>query len=916
MGNEEFNQVISLGSNRRGPSMPAHIPVDSRQLVHRLIEHHARVQPCAIALLMGEQELSYSELNTRANRLAHQLARIGIRPEMRVGVAMERSLEVIVALLAILKAGGAYVPLDIEYPADRLSFMMKDSSLSLLIAQKKVLPKLVIPTGVQTLILDSVDLNAGPHTNPDVSMNEHNLAYVIYTSGSTGIPKGVAVAHGPLAMHCRATAEIYGMGAHSCELLFMSFSFDGAHERWLTALTVGAGLAVRDQELWTAEQTYDALRHYGITNAAFPPAYLGQVAEWAAPRNDPPPVELYVFGGEAMPKASYDLIRETLRPRILINGYGPTETVVTPLIWKTGAENSFECAYAPIGRPVGERTAYVLDRDMQPVPRGTVGELYIGGYGLARGYLGRASLTAERFVADPFGTGGSRLYRTGDLARWLNDGNIEYIGRVDHQVKIRGFRIELGEIEACLREAAGIADVAVVVHESTAGPQLIAYVVPVDDIQSCDIQPANFARRLKRELANRLPEYMLPAHIVVLETLPRLPSGKLDRDALPTPGAATAPAYRAPSTDEAMILAKIWQEVLGVERVGETDNFFALGGDSLSSLKVMARMRNLPDGKFNFKLRDLMQRPTIAGLLGLELQASQDMGHPLLALNQPRETIAPLFCLHAGLGTVFDYQPLARLLEGKRTVYGLPCRMLADPAHRDVSLEQMAADYCQMIRGVQPEGPYHLLGWSLGGTLAAMVASFLEADAQAVVFLGLIDPYIPGIDLPEPDDWKRDLSDFISVIIPGANLDGMMQDNSPACLAGESRAVVTGLLERLLQAERKREREESEQQAEGYAAMGVEELAHAFAVARRLKALSQQSSALAALQGRPVCWWAAGRPASDRQALALQLDQDKLPSVEVHADHFAIVREEMLLHGVESALAAIPALLPKIRMAE
>ncbi|HVW65756.1 MAG TPA: amino acid adenylation domain-containing protein, partial [Nitrosospira sp.] len=905
MGNQELNQIISLGHNRHGPAIPADIPMDSPQLVHRLIEHHARVQPCAIALLMGEQELSYAELNKRANRLAHQLIDIGIRPETRVGVAMERSLEVIVALLAILKAGGAYVPLDIEYPADRLSFMMEDSALSLLITQDKVLPKLVIPTCMRTLMLDSIDLNAGLHADPAVWLSEHNLAYVIYTSGSTGLPKGVAVTHGPLAMHCRATAEIYGMGPHSCELLFMSFSFDGAHERWLTALTVGAGLAVRDQELWTAEQTYDALRHYGITNAAFPPAYLGQVAEWAAPRNDPPPVELYVFGGEAMPKASYDLIRQTLRPRILINGYGPTETVVTPLIWKTAAENSFECAYAPIGRPVGERSAYVLDRDLQPVPIGTVGELYIGGYGLARGYLGRAGLTAERFVADPFGSSGGRLYRTGDLARWLNDGNIEYIGRVDHQVKIRGFRIELGEIEACLREATGIADAAVMVRESATGAQLIAYVVPIV-IQPGGIQPANFAGQLKRELANRLPDYMLPAHIMVLATLPRLPSGKLDRGTLPEPGMTATPAYSAPSTEKAMMLAKIWQEVLGVERVGETDNFFALGGDSLSSLKVMARMRNLPDGKFNFKLRDLMQRPTIAGLLGLETQAPRHVPQLLLALNQPCEAAAPLFCPHAGLGTVFDYQPLARLLQGKRTVYGVPCRMLADLAHCDVSLEQMAADYCRMIRRVQPEGPYHLLGWSLGGTLAARVAAFLEADAQTVAFLGLIDSYIPGTDSPEPDDWKRDFSDFISVIVPDANFDRRMMDNSPACVAGESGTIVTGLLENLLHGWM-REREDGEQQVEGYAAMGVEELAHTFTVARRLKALSQQSSALTAVRCRPVSWWVAGRPVPDRQALASQLDQDELPSTEIDADHFAIVRDEMLLREVESALEAIQA---------
>ncbi|MEP6605126.1 MAG: amino acid adenylation domain-containing protein, partial [Nitrosospira sp.] len=899
----ELSHLISLGRNTYASDIPAHIPASSRQQVHRLIEHHARVQPAAIALLMGEQELSYAELNIRANQLAHRLISMDIGPEIRVGVAMERSLDVIVALLAVLKAGGAYVPLDIEYPADRLSFMMEDSSLSLLITQNKVLPKLVIAPRARTLVLDSVDLLAEPDSNPDVAINEHNLAYVIYTSGSTGIPKGVAVTHGPLAMHCQATAEIYGMGLHSCELLFMSFSFDGAHERWLTALTVGAGLAVRDQELWTAEQTYDALHHYGITNAAFPPAYLGQVAEWAAPRNDPPPVELYVFGGEAMPKASYDLIRQTLRPRILINGYGPTETVVTPLIWKTEAGNSFDCAYAPIGRPVGERTAYVLDVDMQPVPMGTVGELYIGGYGLARGYLGRSGLTAERFIADPFDDNGGRLYRTGDLARWLEDGNIEYIGRVDHQVKIRGFRIELGEIESCIREVTGIADAAVIVHEGAAGRQLVAYLVPMDGTQ-----PPDLVRRLKQDLGNRLPDYMLPAHIITLALLPRLPSGKLDRNALPEPGAAAGLTYRAPSTDQARMLAKIWQDVLGIERVGETDNFFVLGGDSLSSLKVMARMRNLPDAKFNFKLRDLMQRPTIASLLGLEIQYPEG-AQALVALNQPCEKVAPLFCIHGGLGTVFDYQPLARLLQDIRTVYGLPCRMLAEPGHRDNSLEQMAADYCQMIRRIQPEGPYHLAGWSLGGTLVAMIAAFLEADAQKVAFLGLIDPFIPGIEQPQPDNWRKDLSDFISVVMPGANLNEVMgADSSIDVEMPESGEAVVSLLERLFLTEQIRVRALGGRGTEGYAGMGMEELAHTFAVARRLKELSVQASGLNALQGRATCWWAIDRPLSDRQALALQIDQDKLRSIELDADHFTIVRKESLLLGIASALAAIPPL--------
>jgi len=833
---------------------------------------------------------------------------------------MERSLEVIVTLLAVLKAGGAYVPLDPEYPVERLSFMVKDSGMSLLLTEEKLLAKLGSGLGVRMLLLllDSLDLTAESSSNPDIPLHEHNLAYIIYTSGSTGLPKGVAVAHGPLSMHCRATAGIYGMTPHSCELLFMSFSFDGAHERWLTTLTVGAGLAMRDQELWTAEQTYDALHSYGITNAAFPPAYLGQIAEWAAPRSDPPPVELYVFGGEAMPKASYDLVRKTLRPRILINGYGPTETVVTPLIWKTEASNSFDCAYAPIGKPVGERTAYVLDVDMQPVPVGMIGELYIGGYGLARGYLGRAGLTAERFVADPFDGDGGRLYRTGDLVRWLDDGNIEYIGRADHQVKIRGFRIELGEIEACVRELTGLTDVAVIVREMAGGSQLAAYVAPNEMTGTMGTTAptrkggGGLESTLKQQLARRLPEYMVPAHIVILDELPRLPSGKLDRGALPEPDAVAADTYRAPSTPEARLLAQIWQEVLGLERIGETDNFFALGGDSLSSLKVMARMRNLPGLKFDFKLRDLMQRPTIAGLLGLDVEAPGKT-QPLLLLNQHEEKakIEPLFCIHAGLGTVFDYQPLARYLQGKRTVYGIPCRMLSDPGHRDTSLAQMAADYVQIIRRAQPEGPYYLSGWSLGGTLAAMMAALLEAEGQEVAFLGLIDSFIPAMGETGPAGWRQDFSDFVSVVLPGVKIDdadGVFPDgNQKSCLQSSeqpSEEVLAGLLDELIFAMQASEGAASPTKGKrgGYADLGASELACIFSVARHLKTLVAQAPELSKLDVTPVCWWVATRPLSERLALSRQTGQTELSGNEIDTDHFSIIRAEALFAGMESTL--------------
>ncbi len=601
-----------LGRGGDGLAEPRPAPV------HRLIERQAATRGEAIALLLGDEELSYAELNARANRLAHHLVRRGLARDARVGVALERSLDSIVGLLAVLKAGAAYVPLDPAYPPDRLAFMLQDSGAALLLTQRGLRARLPAVPGLEVVTMEEVreaavaggDAAADAADTTDLALADHpdHLAYVIYTSGSTGLPKGVAVTHGPLAMHCLATAEIYGMSAASCELHFMSFSFDGAHERWLTPLCVGAGLALRDNELWTAEQTCEALHRYEVTNAAFPPAYLGQIADWAGMRGDAPPVELYVFGGEAMPKAAYDKVCRHLRPRTMINGYGPTECVITPLIWKSAATEGFACAYAPIGKPVGDRAIHVLDTDLQPVPAGVVGELYIGGYGLARGYLGRAGLTAQRFVADPFDAAGGRLYRTGDLVRWMADGNIEYIGRADHQVKIRGFRIELGEIETCLCEVPGVLEAAVVARESPSGRQLAAYVVALPEVSEAALLP-----RLRQRIAEQLPEHMAPAHLVVLPRLPRLISGKLDRAALPDPVSTADGEYRAPRTDVERRLAAIWQEVLGIEQVGIGDNFFELGGDSILSLQVISRVRNARLG-FELRLRDLVRHQTIEGL--------------------------------------------------------------------------------------------------------------------------------------------------------------------------------------------------------------------------------------------------------------------------------------------------------------
>ncbi|SAI74508.1 D-alanine-D-alanyl carrier protein ligase [Bordetella ansorpii] len=589
--------LLALGRGEPGAGVPP--------ALHAHFERHAAQRPSRRALALHDAQISYGELNARANRIAHYLAAAGVGPDVRVGVAMTRSFDAFAAMLGVLKAGGAYVPLDSAYPADRLQYLLRDSAVTLLLTQCALAERMRALGCAAVVDIDALDLAAWPDTDPGLPVHPEQLAYVIYTSGSTGAPKGVAVPHGQMSMHCPATARVYGMDEDDCEFHFMSLSFDGAHERWLTPLCVGASLALRDDEVWTAEQTHDALVRHGATQAAFPPAYLGQLAEWARLCGQAPPMRLYVFGGEAMTKGGFERASQALRPQWFINGYGPTETVVTPLIWKAPADAVFDCACAPIGRPVGERDAYILDRDLALVPRGVVGELYMGRNGLARGYLGRAPLTAERFVADPYVPGG-RMYRTGDLARWREDGNIEYLGRADEQVKIRGFRIEPGEIESRARAVEGVAEVAVIARRDGGGPQLVAYVVPRPGLSG---QP--LSEQVRRQLTAELPAHMVPAHVVPLETLPRLISGKLNRAALPEPRANAG--YEAPRNDAERALAGIWERVLGLPRVGALDNFFEIGGDSILSLQVISQVRASGLG-LALKLRDLMRLQTVRAI--------------------------------------------------------------------------------------------------------------------------------------------------------------------------------------------------------------------------------------------------------------------------------------------------------------
>ncbi|WP_049245034.1 non-ribosomal peptide synthetase, partial [Pseudomonas aeruginosa] len=593
--------------------------------LHGLFAARVAASPQAPALTFAGQTLSYAELDARSNRLARVLRSHGVGPEVRVGLALERSLEMVVGLLAILKAGGAYVPLDPEYPLERLQYMIEDSGVRLLLSHAALFEALgELPAGVARWCLeeDGPALDAEDPAPLAALSGPQHQAYLIYTSGSTGKPKGVAVSHGEIAMHCAAVIERFGMRAEDCELHFYSINFDAASERLLAPLLCGARVVLRAQGQWGAEEICELIRAEGVSILGFTPSYGSQLAQWLESQGRQLPVRMCITGGEALTGEHLQRIRQAFAPASFFNAYGPTETVVMPLACLAPERLEEGAASVPIGSVVGARVAYILDADLALVPQGASGELYVGGAGLARGYHERPALSAERFVPDPFAAEGGRLYRTGDLVRLCDNGQVEYVGRIDHQVKIRGFRIELGEIEARLLEHPQVREALVLALDSPSGKQLAGYVASAVAEQDEDAQAA-LREALKTHLKQQLPDYMVPAHLLLLASLPLTANGKLDRRALPAPDPAlNRQAYEAPRSVLEQQLAGVWREVLNVERVGLGDNFFELGGDSILSIQVVSRARQLG---IHFSPRDLFQHQTVQSLAAVarHSQASQ-----------------------------------------------------------------------------------------------------------------------------------------------------------------------------------------------------------------------------------------------------------------------------------------------------
>ncbi|RRH87114.1 amino acid adenylation domain-containing protein, partial [Pseudomonas aeruginosa] len=533
-------------------------------------EEQARQRPQAVALILDEQRLSYGELNARANRLAHCLIARGVGADVPVGLALERSLDMLVGLLAILKAGGAYLPLDPAAPEERLAHILDDSGVRLLLTQGHLLERLPRQAGVEVLAIDGLVLDGYAESDPLPTLSADNLAYVIYTSGSTGKPKGTLLTHRNALRLFSATEAWFGFDERDVWTLFHSYAFDFSVWEIFGALLYGGCLVIVPQ--WVSrspEDFYRLLCREGVTMLNQTPSAFKQlmaVACSADMATQQPALRYVIFGGEAL-----DL--QSLRPWFqrfgdrqpqLVNMYGITETTVHVTYRPVSEADLKGGLVSPIGGTIPDLSWYILDRDLNPVPRGAVGELYIGRAGLARGYLRRPGLSATRFVPNPFpGGAGERLYRTGDLARFQADGNIEYIGRIDHQVKVRGFRIELGEIEAALAGLAGVRDAVVLAHDGVGGTQLVGYVV-ADSAEDAE----RLRESLRESLKRHLPDYMVPAHLMLLERMPLTVNGKLDRQALPQPDASLSQqAYRAPGSELEQRIAAIWAEILGVERV-------------------------------------------------------------------------------------------------------------------------------------------------------------------------------------------------------------------------------------------------------------------------------------------------------------------------------------------------------------
>ncbi|RFU43197.1 amino acid adenylation domain-containing protein [Actinomadura logoneensis] len=735
-----------------------------------------KAHPDREALRTPDGGVTYGELDARANRLAHLLRARGVGRDTRVAMLLERSVDVAVATLAVLKAGGAYAPIHHSYPAERLRWAVREVGAPVLLVDETTRHRVAgLDTGAETVVIGvHPDLAGLPDTDPGADAHPDQLAYVMFTSGSTGLPKGTMVTHRNVVD--LADDPAMRSGAHDRVLVHSPHAFDAStYELWVPLLAGGTAVVAPPGRV-DADELQRLVKNEDVTGLFLTTALFNLVAEerpeaFAGLRE-------VLTGGETGSAAAMRRVLAACPDTRLGHVYGPTEATAYATYADMRGVLADPAETTPVlGRPMAGMRMYVLDGALRPVPPGVTGEAYIAGSGLGRGYLDRPALTAERWVADPFGPPGSRMYRTGDLMRRREDGTLEYVDRVDSQVKIRGFRIELGEIQAALTALDDVAHAAVVVHEDGAAgggagvKRLVAYVVPAAGTDGLDRTDGLDTAALRRAVARRLPEYMVPSAFVVLDDLPLGPTGKLDRRALPVPDFAAAAAGRAPETPDEEALCAVFADVLGLDGVGADVSFFDLGGDSVTALRLVGRAKQ---AGIELTPRDVFTHQTVERIVRRAEDGSDaDLAfRPLLPIRTTG-TRPPLFLVHPAGGLAWGYMQFLAHLPADQPVYGLQSRVFtgAEPAE-DVAA--MAADYAALIRSVRPHGPYHLGGWSLGGLIAYETACRLQADGEEVGLLALIDSY-HGQDLGSAE---RDvLPEVLGAI--GMDPDAVVRDGVP-----------------------------------------------------------------------------------------------------------------------------------------
>lgn len=736
---EERRQLLETWNPRVKPSSDG-------ACIHELIEAQAALRPDAPALATGDERISYAELNRRANLLAHRLRAEGVGPEVPVGICMQRSPGMILAVLAVLKAGGAYVPLDPAYPSARLALMLRESGASLLLTQRPT--RGAFPeTAARGHCIEDLVADARPEhaENPPPLACADHPAYVIFTSGSTGTPKGVVVLHRGLCAIVEAETRAFEVGPESRLLQYASLSFDASAAEIFRALTAGATLWLGPPEpVLAGPALARLLAEAEISVVTLPPSVLATLEP-----TDLPALRVLAVAGEACPAA---LVRKWAKGRRFLNVYGPTETSIGATFWVCDDPDLGGGRSPPIGRPFPHVAVYVLDHHQQPVPIGVPAEVYIGGHGVARGYLNRPEWTAERFLPDPFaGDPSARMYRTGDRARYLPDGTLEFLGRTDGQVKLRGMRVDLGEIEAVLQDHPAVQQAVVQAHEDAPGEmRLCAYV----ELGSKRAGDAEAIAELRRSLSERLPRHFVPSAFVLLDEVPRTPSGKVDRGALPRPDRGRSderPKKDEPRDEIEGALVQIWEETIGVRPIGIRDDFFALGGHSLLAVRLLNRIRQRFDR--DLPIAQLLQFPTVEHLAHLLRQGDSSPPRTLLVPLRANGDEPAFFCVHPVGGNVLCYVELARTLGPERPFYGIVAPGLQGERQPCTSIEQMAALYIEAMRERQPHGPYLLGGWSMGGCIAFEMANQLVAMGEEVALLALFDTHAPTpIDLPDGID--------------------------------------------------------------------------------------------------------------------------------------------------------------------